>query len=126
MNAAICSFINLKNISLNNLEDRISIFQLGLTNKKSDFLMLKEDKDSLGDQMISLGKNFEYENNSSYNVENKYKIFSNTLSDIIQNNGLEIPNYIKLDVGSFELEILEGFGHFLKNPKIKSLVTDEI
>ena len=113
-----------KNISLNNLEDRISIFQLGLTNKKSTFLMLKEDKDSLGDQMISLGKNFDYENKAFYNVENKYKIFSNTLSDIIQNNGLEIPNYIKLDVGSFELEILEGFGHFLKNPKIKSLVTE--
>ena len=53
----------------------------------------------------------------------KKKLFDHW-DDIIQNNGLEIPNYIKLDVGSFELEILEGFGHFLKNPKIKSLVTE--
>ena len=47
-----------KNISLNNFENRISIFQLGLSNI-SNSLMLKEDKDSLGDQFNSLGKNFD-------------------------------------------------------------------
>ena len=113
-----------KNISLNKFENRISIFQIGLTNKRNDFLMLKEDKDSLGDQVNSLGKDFDFENKEIHISENKYKIYSNSLQDIIQNNALEIPNYIKLDVGTFELEVLEGFGHFLENPKIKTIVTE--
>lgn len=113
-----------KNISLNNFEDKISIFQLGLTNHKSGFLMLKEDKDSLGDQFISLGKNFEFEENKKHDEENKYKIFSNSVYEILDKNLIEIPNYIKLDVGTFELEVLEGFGNFLNNPKIKSIVTE--
>lgn len=113
-----------KNISLNNFENRISIFQLGLTDRKNNFLMLKEDKDSLGDQVNSLGKDFDFENKEIHISENKYKIFSNSAHDILQNNALEIPDFIKLDVGSFELEVLEGFGHFLKNPKIKSIVTE--
>lgn len=113
-----------KNISLNKLENRISIFQLGLTNVKKSFLMLKEDRDSLGDQFISLGKDFDFENQEVKITSSKYKIYSNSAYDILQNNDLEIPNYIKLDVGSFELEVLEGFGHFLENPKIKSIVTE--
>tara|TARA_Y100000590_G_scaffold387673_1_gene461435 strand:- start:69 stop:941 length:873 start_codon:yes stop_codon:yes gene_type:complete len=113
-----------KNISLNNFENRISIFQLGLSNKKNSFLMLKEDKDSLGDQFNSLGKDFDFENQKINTPKHKYKIYSNSVYDILQNNALEVPNYIKLDVGSFELEVLEGFGNFLENSKIKSIVTE--
>tara|TARA_B100000989_G_C19457236_1_gene434607 strand:- start:62 stop:934 length:873 start_codon:yes stop_codon:yes gene_type:complete len=113
-----------KNISLNNFENRISIFQLGLSNRKNRFLMLKEENDSLGDQFNSLGKNFDFENQKINTPKHKYKIYSNSVYDILQNNVLEVPNYIKLDVGSFELEVLEGFGNFLKNSKIKSIVTE--
>lgn len=113
-----------KNISLNNFENRISIFQLGLSNISNSFLMLKEDKDSLGDQFNSLGKNFDFENKKINTPKHKYKLFSNSVYDILQNKVLEVPNYIKLDVGSFELEVLEGFGNFLENPKIKSIVTE--
>ena len=113
-----------KNISLNNFENKICIFQLGLTDRKNIFLMLKEDKDSLGDQHISLGRDFDFENKKIHISENKYKLFSNSIFDILQNQALEVPNYIKLDVGSFELEVLEGFGHFLENPKIKYIVIE--
>lgn len=113
-----------KNISLNNFENRISIFQLGLSNSKNSFLMLKEEKDSLGDQFNSLGKDFDFENQKINSPKHKYKIYSNSVYDILQNKVLEVPNYIKLDVGSFELEVLEGFGNFLENSKIKSIVTE--
>jgi FkbM family methyltransferase len=113
-----------KNISLNNFENRISIFQLGITDKKNCFLTLKEDRDSLGDQFNSLGKDFDFEDQEINNAKNEYKIFSNSVHDVLQNNALEVPDYIKLDVGSFELEVLEGFGDFLENPKIKSIVTE--
>ena len=86
--------------------------------------MLKEENDSLGDQFNSLGKNFDFENQKINTPKHKYKIYSNSVYDILQNNVLEVPNYIKLDVGSFELEVLEGFGNFLKNSKIKSIVTE--
>ena len=59
---SISSFGYFKNISLNNFENKICIFQLGLTDRKNIFLMLKEDKDSLGDQHISLGRDFDFEN----------------------------------------------------------------
>jgi len=112
-----------KNISLNKFESRISIFQLGLANKNS-FLMLKEDRDSLGDQFNSLGKDFDFKNQTTNNPEHKYKVYSSSVYNLLENKALEIPNYIKLDVGSFELEVLEGFGNFLENPKIKSIVTE--
>jgi hypothetical protein len=34
---------------------------------------------------------------------------------------MKIPNYIKIDVDGIEHLILEGFGRFLKNKRIKSI-----
>ena len=113
-----------KNITLNNYEKRITICQIGLTNSKSSFLMLNEHKDSLGSQYNALGNNFLLKNKKLNVIKNKFKVYSSTIKNILQNQSVEVPNYIKLDVDGFELEILEAFGNFLQNKKIKSIVTE--
>jgi len=113
-----------KNITLNNYENRIAICQIGLTNSKSSFLMLNQNKDSLGSQFNALGQNFFLKDKKIKIIESKFKIYSSTIKKVLQDKSVEVPNFIKLDVDGFELEILEGFGNFLQNKKIKSIVTE--
>ena len=112
-----------KNISLNNLHDRINIFPIGLTNIANNFLLLRENRDSLGDQFNSLGEELNLKNKKKKEA-NKYKIYSNTVNNILENQVLEIPSHIKLDVDGFELEVLEGFDKFLNNKKIESIIIE--
>ena len=51
----------------------------------------------------------------------KYKILGTTIKNLLDNNILEIPNYIKIDVDGIEHLILEGGNKFLSNRKIKSI-----
>jgi hypothetical protein len=86
--------------------------------------MLNQDKNSLGSQFNALGQNFLLKDKKIKIIESKFKIYSSTIKKILQDKSVEIPNFIKLDVDGFELEILEGFGNFLQNIKIKSIVTE--
>ena len=51
----------------------------------------------------------------------KYQIFGTTINYLLENEILEIPDYIKIDVDGIEHLILEGGDRYLKNKKIKSL-----
>tara|TARA_B110000238_G_scaffold192328_1_gene227568 strand:+ start:223 stop:1098 length:876 start_codon:yes stop_codon:yes gene_type:complete len=109
-----------KNVSINNFHDKISIFPIGLTNVDSDFLILKEHSDSLGAQFNALNTEFELEN---WKYKNRYKIFSNNLSNLVDNKSLKsLPDYIKIDCDGLELEILEGFKKYLSDLRIKSII----
>ena len=50
-----------------------------------------------------------------------YTTFGTSINFLIQNNILDIPDYIKIDVDGAEHLILEGGNRFLNNEKIKSL-----
>ena len=50
-----------------------------------------------------------------------YQILGTSINYLIENNTLEIPDYIKIDVDGIEHFILEGASKYLENKKIKSL-----
>ena len=51
----------------------------------------------------------------------KYSMFGTTINHLIDNEILDLPDYIKIDVDGIEHLILEGANKYLSNKKIKSL-----
>ena len=106
-----------RNISINNLENKIKIFQLPLGFYKNKFLDFHERKFNEGESHNSLNENIDFEG-KKINPTNKYKIFSTNIDQIIEDKILEIPDYIKIDVDGIEHLILKGGLKLLKNQKI--------
>ena len=106
-----------RNISINNLSDRIKIFQIPLGKNKNQFLKLNERKFNEGESHNSIDDNIDFEG-KKLNPTNSYKLFTTNIDQIIDDKILDIPNYIKIDVDGIEHLILKGGSKMLKNPKI--------
>jgi FkbM family methyltransferase len=106
-----------RNISINNLENKIKIFQIPLGLNKNFFLEFNEEKFIEGECNNSIDKNINFEGKEMRPV-NKYQIFSTNIEQIIEDKILEIPDYIKIDVDGIEHLILAGGINFFKNQKI--------
>lgn len=109
-----------RNISKNNLSEKIKINQFPLINKKNKFLEMQEPEFIEGWSMNSFGKNLDFEG-KTFVSKNKYKIYGTSIDYLIENNILEIPNYIKIDVDGIEHLILKGGQSILENKKVKSI-----
>jgi hypothetical protein len=109
-----------RNISINNLNEKIKICQIPLTNKDNSFLMMKESQFEEGGAMNVYGENFDYEGNK-FKETNSYKIYGTSINYLLDNKILETPDYIKIDVDGIEHLILLGADKHLQNSKIKSL-----
>jgi FkbM family methyltransferase len=109
-----------RNISMNNLEEKIKICQFPLTNKNNSFLMMKESSLEEGGALNVFGENFDYEGNK-FIEKNSYKIYGTSINYLLDNRILETPDYIKIDVDGIEHLILLGADKHLQNKKIKSL-----
>ena len=106
-----------RNISINNLSEKIQVIPFGVINKKDKFFYLNENKFQEGSAMHSFGslkKNFKY----------RYKIYGTFLNDLVKSRVLKIPNYIKIDVDGAEFLVLMGANKFLKNRNIKSILIE--
>ena len=114
-----------KNISFNNLEERIFICQNPITKKESDYFKFVESSIEPGNSINTLIS--EEANGLILDKSGKklnYYLFSNSLNYFIKNSILEIPNFIKIDVDGNEHEILEGARAFLDNKKIVSILVE--
>ena len=109
-----------RNISINNLENKIQIVPIPLTNKTNQFLMMKEGEFCEGGALNSFGESWNYEGNEFISDMN-YKLLGTTINYLLDNRILVIPDHIKIDVDGIEHLILEGANKYLKNTKIKSL-----
>lgn len=112
-----------RNISTNNLNEKIRVCQIPLTNKSNSFLMFKESQFQEGGAFNVFGENFDYEGNK-FVQENSYKIYGTSINFFLDNKILEIPDYIKIDVDGIEHLILLGADNYLKNSKIKSFLIE--
>ena len=54
-------------------------------------------------------------------VKQKYKIFGTSIDNLVENEVIELPNYVKIDVDGIEDLILEGAKKILSNKTLKSL-----
>ena len=109
-----------RNIFINNLNKKITINQFPLTKNKNQYQNFNESKFLEG-----LGEHSFGENKDQYGMKfkpsNSYKIYGTSMDYLIDNNILEIPNYIKIDVDGVEDLILEGGLKYLKNKKVKGI-----
>ena len=106
-----------RNISINHLENKIKIFQIPLGIHKNNFLKFNEGKFIEGESNNSIDKNIDFEG-KEMKPDNKYQIFSTNIDQIIYDQILDVPDYIKIDVDGVEHLILEGGIKLFKNPKI--------
>ncbi len=109
-----------RNISINKLEEKIKICQFPLTDRNNSFLMMKENLFEEGGALNSFGQNYDY-NGNIFISNNQYRISGTSINYLLENNILQIPNYIKIDVDGIEHLILKGADKYLNSPLIKSL-----
>ena len=111
-----------KNIYINNLYDRISIYPISLYIKKNQnqFNMSKVE---VGGALSGFGTELD-EFNNQRDITFKYKTFSQSLDDFVDEYNLKLPNYIKIDVDGIELSILNGAIKILNSSNIKSILIE--
>jgi hypothetical protein len=81
---------------------------------------MKENSFEEGGSMNSFGENYDY-NGNVFTSNHQYKIYGTSMNYLLDNNILEVPNYIKIDVDGIEHLILKGGNKYLNNPLIKSV-----
>tara|TARA_B100000787_G_C16150397_1_gene276277 strand:+ start:232 stop:1098 length:867 start_codon:yes stop_codon:yes gene_type:complete len=109
-----------RNISINNLQEKIVINQFPLNLKPNNYQVLKETRFQEGCASNSFGEDFGFDGNKIYEM-NSYYLFGNSINNLLENKILEIPNYIKIDVDGIEHLILEGANKFLNSDILKSM-----
>ena len=109
-----------RNISINNLEKKIKVVSIPLTNKENIFQEMKEGQFVEGGALNSFGEKFDFEG-KEFKPTMKYNLLGTTINYFLENSILDIPDYIKIDVDGIEHLILEGGDKFLNDKKVKSL-----
>ena len=109
-----------RNISINNLEDRIKIFTNPLSNKTDRFLKMKEGQFVEGGALNSFGEDYNFEG-KKFDSSMNYQLIGKSINSILENKILDVPNYIKIDVDGIEHLILEGAGMYLDDDNLLSL-----
>ena len=121
-----------RNISINNLSDKIKIFQLPLSDKAEVISNFNETQfiegwshSTFDNEIDHLGKILTPEKIKLFgSIKNKYQIFGTSIDHLIANNILEAPDYIKIDVDGIEHLILNGAKNLLKNKKLKEILVE--
>lgn len=112
-----------RNISINNLEEKIKINQFPLSDKINEFASMNESEFIEG---WSMGT-FAYQNDvegKNFVPKQKYKILGTTINFLLDSKILNTPNYIKIDVDGIEHMILKGADKHLDNKNIKSVLIE--
>ena len=112
-----------RNISINNLQNKINIVPFALSKNKNKFLLLKESSFNEGGALNSFGVNYNFSGKKFFS-KNSYNTFGTSLDNLIKLKILKVPNYIKIDVDGIEDLILAGAKNLLLNKKIKSILIE--
>ena len=110
-----------RNISINSFQNKINICQLPVTNKEKVFLEMKEKQFMEGGAISTFGEDFDYRGNKILSPENNYFIFGTSINSLIDDNTLQVPNYLKVDVDGIEHLILQGANKYLKHKNLKGI-----
>ena len=112
-----------RNISINDLDSKINIFPLALSNKESVISCFSETRFEEGGAMSNFDSNTDIGGQilEENKIKNKYNLFGTNIDSLILNKTLDVPNYIKIDVDGIEHLILKGAKNLLKNNNLKEL-----
>ncbi len=109
-----------RNISINSLNKKIQIFQIPLGDKPKSFLQMNESSFSEGSALHSYGKNINHQG-QEFSVINSYNIYGTTINNLINENILELPKYIKIDIDGLEHLVLKEGDKCLSSDNLKSI-----
>ena len=112
-----------RNIFINNLEKKIIINQIPLTNKKDKYLTMSQRSFIEGDALNTFGEKFNFEGKEIKSTHN-YQIYGTTMDSLVNTQSTQLPNYIKIDVDGIEHLILSGGRKLLQNKKIFSIIIE--
>ncbi len=112
-----------RNISKNNFYEEIFIFPIALNDIENKFLIMNESNNVEGSAHNSFGENLDFEG-KNFNPKSKYSIFGTTIDKIINDNILDVPDHIKIDVDGFEHLILNGAKKVLQCKKLKTILVE--
>ncbi len=112
-----------RNISINNLQEKIFINQFPLSIEEKGYGLMMESNFEEGGALHSYGlkKNFE---GDELSYINNYKIYGFNINYLVNHLNMEIPNYIKIDVDGLEHLILEGGSDILSDLKIEGMLIE--
>lgn len=106
-----------KNISINNFENIIYINQLPLGEHHLNLDTFYEGDDTEG------GANSSFKE-SINTFTNKYRLIGTNINFLLNNNLIELPNYIKIDIDGLEDLVLTGADNALNYPNLKSILIE--
>ena len=109
-----------RNISINNLVEKIKINQLPLGEKQNTNLTMHESEFIEGWSMNTFGDPIDHQG-KKFKSKQSYSIFGNNINFYIENKVLDFPNYIKIDVDGLEHKILKGGNKCLESEKLRSI-----
>ena len=112
-----------RNIFINNLQKKIIINQIPLTNKNDRYLSMNQRSFIEGDALNTFGEKFNFEGKKMKSVHN-YQIYGTTIDSLISGKSTRLPNYIKIDVDGIEHLILSGGKKLLQNKSILSIIIE--
>lgn len=112
-----------RNISINNLYDKIKIFPLALSDKENIISFFKETTFTEGGSVFNFDSNTDHDGNiiTDNKIQNQYKIFGTTIDFLINSKIVNVPNYMKIDVDGIEHLILNGAKDLLKNNDLEEV-----
>lgn len=102
-----------KNIHVNKVVDRVVIIPIALSSQLG-FSQFKMHNPVWGGALSTFGENFD-QNGNAFNTTFSYQIPGITADDVVSKLGVDVPNYIKIDVDGIEHLILSGLGTTLRS-----------
>ncbi len=112
-----------KNIHANQLQEKVVIFPLALSNI-TNFNLFKMNNPVWGGALSAFGVDFD-QYGEYFNTSFEYSILGLSADNAIGTFNILSPDYIKIDVDGIEHLILEGASHILKTVKSVLVEIDE-
>ena len=109
-----------RNVSINKLENKIKIFSQPLGNQPNTFAKMKESGFTEGGALNSFGVDYDFEGNKFISNVN-YQLLGTSINNLLDNNILKVPNFIKIDVDGIEHLILQGADKYLQHESLNSI-----
>ena len=112
-----------RNISINKMENQITICQLPLGQSPLNFNKMNETNFMEGFSENTFGKDINFEG-KKMKTNNSYELLGTSIDQLVKDGILKCPTYVKIDVDGIEHLILSGATNILADISLKSILVE--